>query len=515
MPGQKNTQILTTTQKLSPQQIMVMKLLQLPGILLEDKIKEEIEINPTLENGDDPNTLDPDDDSEEIGDNSPDDNPDFSGDHDGESGDYEIESDDSFDDYNSKENSSLDYNIDDEGNSDDDTPYYKLSANNSSPDDVQVEIQHADVESLSDRLLNQIMMSSLTKKQKFIATQIIGNIDESGYLKITLQQISNYIAFDYYVDASIQEIEEVLHEVQKLDPPGIAARDLKECLLIQLNQMDTTEDVIIARQIIDKCFDELSKKHFDKILTKLKINEEQFKRAEQIIIHLNPKPGDSSSPTEMNFNYVFPDFIVYIEDNEPKLVLSSRNVPDLRIKKSAQKEMALYASSDKPYIKESANFYKKYIDSAKLFIEAINQRQKTLYNTMSSIIRHQKEFFMTGDEKKIKPMILEDVAKDIKMDISTVSRVVNSKYVRTPYGTYLLKDFFSESMTTDSGEEVSNKKIKSDLKEIIENEDKTNPLTDDDLVKTLNEKGYNIARRTIAKYRVQLGIPSARMRKRI
>ena len=237
MPGQKNTQILTTTQKLSPQQIMVMKLLQLPGILLEDKIKEEIETNPTLENADDPNTLDPEDDSEEIGDNSPDDNPDYSSEPDGEGGDNEIENEENIDDFNSKDNSSLDYNIDDEANGDDDTPYYKLSANNSSPDDEQVEIQHADVESLSEKLLNQIMMSSLTKKQKFIATQIIGNIDESGYLKITLQQISNYLAFDYYVDASTQEIEEVLHEVQKLDPPGIAARDLKECLLSATRQI--------------------------------------------------------------------------------------------------------------------------------------------------------------------------------------------------------------------------------------------------------------------------------------
>lgn len=499
MPGQRIQQRLIQTQKLSPQQIHLMKLLQMPVMGLEQRIKEEIEQNPVLEDLADSNSYD-----EENNNNNND-------------IDHDEQMDEQFDHEDElKVDADNEFSLEDYmGDDDDDVPYYKLYANNSSKDDERYEFQYSSGESLSEYLLTQINLRNITERQSMIAKQIIGNIDETGYLKRNLEMIADDLAFNDNEEVSVSEIEEVLHEIHQLDPPGIAARDLKECLSIQLNNLEETPYTKIAKLVIEKCFEEFTKKHYDKIISKLKITKDELKEAEQVIVKLNPKPGDSGTPTELNANYIYPDFSVRIVDEEPILSLTSLNTPDLRIKSYYMNMMKDYTSSSDTAKQEAADYLKKKIDSAKMFIDSIQQRQKTLYKTMSAIIERQKAFFITGDEIKLKPMILEDIANDIGMDISTVSRVVNSKYVSTPYGTYLLKFFFSESVQKDSGDEVSNREIKLILAECIKNEDKQKPLTDDELTGILNSKGYKIARRTTAKYRDQLGIPVARQRKEI
>ena len=483
----------------------------MPVMVLEQQIKKEIEENPVLEDLSDRGTID---DDENDNDNSADVNnriDDSPGTSDNSEDSFDQKPDD-LDKVDTDNEFSLEEYM---GDDDDDTPSYNLYSNNFSKDDERKEIPYVSDVTLTDNLIEQINLRNLTDVEKIIAKNIIGNLDESGYLKRDLLSISDDLSFNDNITADVSEIENVLHEVQQLDPPGIAARNIQECLLLQLERMDDEEDVVIAHDILGKCLEEFTKKHYDKIISKLKITDLQLRSAENVILKLNPKPGGTVSVAETNANYIIPDFSVSLVGDELVLTLNSYNTPELRIKSSYQNMMKLYSNSSEKSKKDAAEYIKQKIDAAKLFIDSIQQRQKTLYNTMQAIINRQKDFLLTGDEMKLKPMILKDISQDINMDISTVSRVVNSKYVITPYGTYLLKYFFSESMSTESGEEVSNREIKLILSECVKNENKSKPLTDDELMSVLKGKGYSIARRTIAKYRQQLGIPVARLRKSI
>ncbi|MDD4141515.1 MAG: RNA polymerase factor sigma-54 [Bacteroidales bacterium] len=491
-------------QKLSPQQIQLMKLLQIPVMSLEQRIKEEIEENPVLEDAADIGTTDED---EPI-------NEDLNKDSGGEGFDETDDGEDNgpADDYNADNDFSFEeYMRDDE----DDIPAYKLYANNKSKDDEKKEMPMPYRKSFFSYLHDQLYMLNLTDDEFIAAENIIGNLNEAGYLNRELISISDDLIIMENIEMSADEIEKVLKEVQTLDPAGIGARDLQECLLLQLRRMPQSEDVDNAIMILEKCMEEFTKKHYPKIITKLRISEDQLKRADAIILKLNPKPGGSVSETEKDVSYVFPDFIITLVEGEPVLTLASTNSPDLRIKKSYVGLLQVYNNSAEESKKEAATYIKQKIDSANNFIDLIQQRQKTLFNTMSAIMERQHDFFTTGDETKLKPMVLKDIADKIDMNISTVSRVVNSKYVRTPYGTFLLKYFFSESMENNLGEEVSTREIKAILMQAVDNEDRTNPLTDDELMSFLKDKGYPIARRTVAKYRQQLNIPVARLRKQI
>ncbi|MDG1160323.1 MAG: RNA polymerase factor sigma-54 [Flavobacteriales bacterium] len=470
-------------QKLSPQQIQLMKLLQVPTIELEQRIKEELEANPALDEG-----------REE--DNEYDDE--FDGDEERK------EKDDEFD--------ISDYLSDDE------TPDYKTSVNNKGVDDDDKHVPIGSGTTFQEMLSSQLSMRLLNEKQQVIAENIIGNLDDSGYLRRELKAIVNDMAFSQNVMTTVEELEEVLAVVQELDPPGVGARDLKECLVIQMKRKENpTWSQALAIIILEDYFDEFSKKHYDKIIKKLELEDEQdLKEAVDEIIRLNPKPGNSMKESSKTMQHVVPDFLVSVEDDELKLQLNQRNAPELRVSKQYKEMLQGYSESksDKQS-KEALIFVRQKIDSAKWFIDAIKQRQNTLLITMKAILEHQESYFLTGDETKLKPMILKDIAEMVNMDISTISRVANSKYVQTPYGTFLLKTFFSESLSTDSGEEVSTREVKKILEDAIEAEDKRKPLTDEKLASLLKEKGYNIARRTVAKYREQLNIPVARMRKEL
>ncbi|NND77264.1 MAG: RNA polymerase factor sigma-54 [Flavobacteriales bacterium] len=469
-------------QKLSPQQIQLMKLLQVPTVELEQRIKEEIETNPALEEGREEN-----DEFEEQE-------------------ERESERDDN------EDIDITDYM--DEG----DVPSYKLNTSNRSPDDDDKNIPFASGKSFQDYLEDQIGLKRLTEKQVTIAKTIIGNLDESGYLRRELENIVNDLAFSQNVMTDVDEIEEVLTVVQDLDPAGIAARDLKECLLLQIERKDDAyPSIAIAKEVLENHFEAFTKKHYDKILRKLDIDDEDLKLGIQEITRLNPKPGNSVKESNKALQQVIPDFIISSNnEGELQLTLNRRNAPELKVSRSFHEMLSTYNSKDKTKKdKEAIMFVKQKIDSAKWFIDAIKQRQQTLLLTMNAIMEYQKEYFQTGDETKIKPMILKDIAEIVKMDISTISRVANSKYAQTDYGTFLLKTFFSESLSTESGEEVSTREVKKILQDSIENEDKKKPLTDERLAKVLKEKGYNIARRTVAKYREQLNIPVARLRKQL
>jgi RNA polymerase sigma-54 factor len=471
-------------QKLSPQQIQLMKLLQVPTIELEQRIKEEIESNPALEEGKD---------EEE--------------DEDYDEREQSEESDDSTEDFDLS-----DYM--DEG----DIPSYQLSVNNKGKDDEDKHIPFAAGTSFQDVLLGQIGLKKLSETQAIIAETIIGNLDDSGYLRRELDNIVNDLAFSQNVAVTREDIEQVLFIVQQLDPPGVGARDLKECLLLQLrrkNQKDTT--VKLATELLEDHFDAFTKKHYDRIIKKMNITEEDLKEAVDDIIHLNPKPGSVMLETNRALNQIVPDFTISTFDEDLQLSLNGRNAPELKVSKTYQEMFKAYAESKKkdPKQKEALLFVKQKIDGAKWFIDAIMQRQQTLLVTMEAIMNYQREYFLTGDETKLRPMILKDIAEIVSMDISTISRVANSKYVQTPYGTFLLKSFFSESLSTDSGEEVSTREVKKILEDCVAAEDKRKPITDDRLAKILKEKGYNIARRTVAKYREQLSIPVARLRKEL
>jgi RNA polymerase sigma-54 factor len=471
-------------QKLSPQQIQLMKLLQVPTIELEQRIKEEIESNPALEEGKDEEDEEDYDEREQS-----------------------EESDDSTEDFDLS-----DYM--DEG----DIPSYQLSVNNKGRDDEDKHIPFAAGTSFQEVLLGQIGLKKLSETQAIIAETIIGNLDDSGYLRRELDNIVNDLAFSQNVAVTKEDIEQVLFIVQELDPPGVAARDLKECLLLQLRRRNQKDTVVkLATELLHDHFDAFTKKHYDRIIKKMNITEENLKEAIDEIIHLNPKPGSAMLETNRALNQIVPDFTISTFDEDLQLSLNGRNAPELKVSKTYQEMFKAYAESKKkdPKQKEALLFVKQKIDGAKWFIDAIMQRQQTLLVTMEAIMNYQREYFLTGDETKLRPMILKDIAEIVSMDISTISRVANSKYVQTPYGTFLLKSFFSESLSTDSGEEVSTREVKKILEDCVAAEDKRKPITDDRLAKILKEKGYNIARRTVAKYREQLSIPVARLRKEL
>jgi RNA polymerase sigma-54 factor len=473
-------------QKLSPQQIQVIKLLEIPTLQLEQRIKKELEENPVLE-------MDGDENYNEEDDQAP-----------------ELRSDEDKDD---EEFSVEDYIPDDE------IPNYRLNANNYSPDDKQVDVPFSVGDTFHEFLQEQIGMSMLGEKERKLAEYIIGNIDEDGYLRRDLLSISDDLAFSLNMDIPESELDNILTLIQDFDPPGVGARDLQECLLLQLKRRKS-EHQHLAILIIRDAFEEFTKKHYDKIARRFNVDDEELKLAIDLILKLNPKPGSSySNPHNRSNQHIVPDFILEVVDGELQLSLNQRNMPELRINESYLDMLRSLArnknGSSRTSNREAFSFVKQKLDSAKWFIDAIRQRQQTLLMTMLEIIDFQKEYFLEGDETKMKPMILKDIAERTGLDISTISRVSNSKYIQTHFGIYSLKYFFSEAMHKDTGEEVSTREIKKILKDCIDNEDKRHPLTDERLTEILKEKSYNIARRTVAKYREQLDISVARLRKEL
>ena len=471
-------------QKLSPLQIQVIKLLEIPTMQLEQRIKQELEENPVLEFEQSP----PDPDSDEQ-----------------EAPEVEVEKDEmSIDDYLQN----------------DDIPAYKLQERNYSKDDKHEDIPFSNGTTFHEHLESQLGLRVLDERQLVIAEYIIGNIDEDGYLRREVDEIIDDIAFAQNIEIDEKEALDILEIVQDFDPPGVAARDLQECLLLQIKRKDLTNPVVEnAYNVIKHHFEEFTRKHFDKILKRLHLEEPDLKEAMEEILKLNPKPGSSySNPLTKTVQHIIPDFILEIEDERLKLSLNSRNIPELRISHTYSDMLESYNSNKKNHSKEQKDavmFVKQKLDSAKWFIDAIKQRQNTLMLVMNAILEYQSEYFLEGDETKLKPMILKDIAEKTNLDISTISRVSNSKYIQTHFGIFPLKYFFSEGMQTDTGEEVSTREIKKILEECVTNEDKRKPLTDDQLASILKEKSYNIARRTVAKYREQLNIPVARLRKEI
>lgn len=483
-------------QKLSPQQIQLMKLLQLPTVALEQRIKEELEINPALEEG--PET-DEDDKKDEI---DEDDDGLFEEESDGENTETTKEKDDDF--------ALDDYMDEDEGYS------YREHTNNSGPDDERREMPLAQGPGFHDLLLTQLGLQPLDDHHYQVGAYLIGNIDEDGYLRRELGAIVDDIAFSQNITTTEEEIKELLELIQSFDPPGVGARDLQECLLLQLRRkVPKTAEVVLAMRVVDEHMEEFSKKHYDKIARRLGVDDESLKRVIREVTNLNPRPGNAASDSARAVQDVVPDFIVSNNDGKLDLTLNERNMPELRVSGMYGQMMQEYARSKDKSSKEAVTFIKQKIDSAKWFMDALRQRQQTLLLTMQTIMEYQYEYFLEGDETTLKPMILKDIADRVGLDISTVSRVANSKYVQTQFGTFLLKTFFSESLSTDSGEEVSTREVKKILSDCIGAEDKHKPLTDDRLAKILKDKGYNIARRTVAKYREQLDIPVARMRKEL
>lgn len=482
----KQVQTQKLLQKLSPQQIQLMKLLQLPTIALEQRIKEEMEINPALEEG-------PDTEDETSSDFEDEDYDDVSKEEDNKRDDFSIS----------------DYMDEDEGSS------YKLKANNSSPDEERKEIPFSVGVSFQDLLESQLGLKDLDDREYQIADYLIGNLDDDGYLRRDLVSIVDDIAFSQNISTTEEELTELLKVIQEFDPAGVGARDLRECLLIQLQRKPSTPVIELAIKVVDEQMDEFSKKHYDKILKKLEIDDDTLKEVIHEVLKLNPRPGNSMADGQKSFQQVIADFIITNEDGELILTLNSRNSPELRVSKAYSQMLEEYSKEKNKSGKEASMFVKQKLDGAKWFIDAIQQRGHTLLYTMNAIMEYQREYFLEGDETLLKPMILKDIAEKVGLDISTISRVANSKYVQTSFGTFLLKSFFSESLSTDSGEEVSTREVKKILKDCIEAESKKKPLTDDKLAKILKEKGYNIARRTIAKYREQLDIPVARLRKEL
>ncbi|HRA71704.1 MAG TPA: RNA polymerase factor sigma-54 [Flavobacterium sp.] len=484
---------LKLSQKLSPQQIQLMKLIQLPTQAFEQRLLEEMNENPALETGTD---------EEEIYEKDEFDNDDTN---------------DEFDDYDDNETEDIsDINID-EYLSSDETPDYKTQANNYSDDDEERESPLVAPISFHQDLINQLNTFILNDDEREIAEFLVGSIDDMGYIRRSIQDLVDDMAFTQGIYTDEKNVERMLHIIHELEPSGVGARDLQECLLLQLKHKTPTEYVALAMDIIENQFDAFTKKHYDKLLQKYAVSNEQLKTAIHEIEKLNPKPGGSFTGSNKITEHVVPDFAIRIEEDELVLTLNGRNAPSLHVSKDYQEMMQTYKSSrDKSNAqKDAVQFIKQKLDSAKWFIDAIKQRQETLYVTMNAIMHYQREYFLEGDETKLKPMILKDIADLVGLDISTISRVANSKYVETPYGTKLIKEFFSEAMKNDQGEDVSTLEIKKILQNVIEDEDKQKPLPDDQLAEILLEKGYPIARRTIAKYREQLDIPVARMRKKM
>ena len=475
---------LKLSQKLSPQQIQLMKLIQLSTLEFEQRLSREIEENPALDTVNESQEIDNDN--------------------------FELNED-------SEKQEKSDDEIDiSEYLSDDDTPDYNLKSNNYSEENERA-IPYAAGTSFNQFLKNQLHSFSFNKEDLEIAEFILGSLDQFGYLRRDLIDISDDLAFTLGINADENKIQKILDKIYLLDPAGIGAKNLQECLYLQLKRKKNTKNISNAVKIIKDLFDEFSKRHFDKIKAKLNISDEDLRESISEIEKLNPKPGGAyNENTKMNSSIV-PDFTVEVIDGNVKLKLNSRNAPDLYVSEEYKNMLSGYSESKEKTKsqKDAVMFIKQKLDSAKWFIEAIKQRNQTLIMTMSAIVDFQKEYFITGDEKKLKPMILKDIAEEITMDISTISRVANSKYVDTPYGTKLIKSFFSEGIKNSKGEDISTIEVKKTLESIIESEDKKKPLTDDQLTKLLNKEGYPIARRTVAKYREMIGAPVARLRRKL
>lgn len=479
-------------QKLSPQQIQFIKLLQVPTVSLDTRIKEELEENPALEDLSLANMNEP---AEEYPDRDPDD-----------------------DNFNAEDNQeSIDeFNVDDYLQDDNINDYGSKYEQNGDDEDERKEIPIAIQSSFFESLQSQLDLVPLSDNDFRIGQQIIGSLDDDGYLRRPVTSLIDDLAFSQNVIAEEDEVLEMLKVIQSFDPAGVGARDLQECLLIQLRKREHTPIIQKAIRVVEDYLDEFTKKHYDKLERSLNMDSEELKDVVNEILKLNPKPGDSNAVTTKQLQ-IIPDFHISNNDGILFLTLNSKNAPELRVSRSYMEMFDHYdktAQKDKK-LKEAVQFVKQKLDSAKWFIDAIKQRQQTLLKTMNAIMNYQYEYFLTGDDKNLKPMILKDIADRIGMDISTVSRVANSKYVQTEFGTFLLKSFFSEAIQMDSGEEVSNKEVKKILEECIGKEDKRRPLADEKLTEILKEKGYNIARRTVAKYREAMNIPVARLRKEL
>ena len=479
-------------QKLSPQQIQLMKLLQVPTAILEERIKEEMEENPALEQGEEGH----DDEFEpDVPENNAED---------------DFEKDGSEDDYDQIDISDYVHEGDDEVGD------YRLKDDNYPEADENRTIPHKVETSFIELMMQQLGMLTISDEKKKVAEQLIGSLDDDGYLRREIGSIIDDLAFRQNIETDEEELSELLLQIQQFDPPGVGARNLQECLLLQLERkLDQGQPVELALKVLEKYFDEFTKKHYEKIQRGLGINDEELRDVITQIVKLNPKPGGNAGDENKNNNYVIPDFFIVNNNGRLELTLNSKNAPDLRISEGYRDMLKDYDKGSKKdkRQKEAVLFIKQKIDSAKWFIDAIKQRQNTLLNTMEAIMNYQKEFFLSGDETDLRPMILKDIAELTNLDISTVSRVANSKFVQTEFGTYRLKFFFSESLQTDSGEEVSTREVKKILTDLIEEESKKHPHSDEKLTEMLQEKGYNIARRTVAKYREQLNIPVARLRK--
>ena len=469
-------------QRLSPQQIQLMKLLQVPTMELEQRIKQEIEENPALEEGLD--TVEDDFANEE--------------------------------DYTEELDGSTDFDLSEY--MDDDSPDYKTQVNNRSNDDEEYFVPLSGEQSFQEKLVEQLHLLDLDDTQFSIADVIIGNLDESGYLNRTVFALVDDLAFSANIYVTEKQVEEVLALVQELDPAGVGARDLRECLLLQLKRTQSGDITrFTAKKIVEDHFEEFIKKHYDKIQLKLEIEDQDLKEAIDEILKLNPKPGGSMKESAKPMQQITPDFTIIEFEGKLDLSIHGRNAPDLKVSREYENMLRGYSEGAKTSKsdKEAVSFVKQKLENAKWFIDAIKQRQNTLFVTMSAIMNYQRAFFLTGDETNLRPMILKDIAELVGLDISTISRVANSKYVQTNYGIFSLKYFFSESMSKDTGEEVSTREVKKILSEAIQGEEKNKPLTDDKLTLILQEKGYNIARRTVAKYREQLNYPVARLRKEL
>jgi RNA polymerase sigma-54 factor len=476
------------SQKLSPQQIQLMKLIQLPTQAFEQRIKQELEENPALEGGKEERETD-----------------------------YDSDLDNSKDDFDENESiNTEDINVD-EYLSDDEVPDYRTQTSNYSADDDDKSVPYAAGTSFTQYLINQLNTYRLSEEEREIAEFLVGSVDDSGYIRRSLSDITDDLAFTQNIYTTEDKVEDILKIVHELDPAGVGARTLQECLSIQLHRKEKNLNIELAIKIVDNAFEQFTKKHYQKLIQKFDISEAQLKDAISEIEHLNPKPGGSYSGNNRIVEQIVPDFAIKIIDGELELTLNGRNAPELHVSREYHNMLKGYKDTKNKLNsqKDAIIFIKQKLDAAKWFIEAIKQRQQTLFVTMSAIMHYQSKYFLTGDERNLKPMILKDIADEIDMDVSTVSRVANSKYVDTPYGTKLIKEFFSESMKNDQGEDVSTREIKKILETVIEEEDKRKPLTDETLASILKEKGYPIARRTVAKYREQLELPVARLRKKI
>lgn len=477
-------------QRLSPQQIQLMKLLQVPTAQLEERIKEELEENPALEQSEEGH-----EDEFEMKDE-------FSGEND------DAEPDGSEDDY---ENIDISEYVQD---GDDEVGDYRLRDDNYAEEKTVT--PHKVEASFNELMMQQLGLLKLSKIERKIAEQVIGSLDDDGYLRREIESIIDDLAFRQNIEANEAQIKAIILQIQQFDPPGVGAKDLRECLLLQLQRkQENGTDVTVSIKVIDRYFEEFTKKHYEKIQKGLNLDDEQMRMVIQQIIKLNPKPGVLAGESSSSENYIIPDFFIFNNAGKLELSLNSKNAPDLRISEGYRDMLSDYEKGKKKdkRQKEAVMFIKQKLDAAKWFIDAIKQRQHTLMSTMEAIMNYQHTFFVSGDETDLKPMILKDIAEKTGLDISTVSRVANSKFVQTEFGTYRLKFFFSESLQTDAGEEVSTREVKRILTDIIGDENKRNPHSDEKLTEMLQEKGYNIARRTVAKYREQLNIPVARLRK--